>query len=160
MLKRGGICYCSRGVPVQELLREWVAIQGGGSGRRWEGNEGWRRLGGDRTQVSLTIHWRDKNHPLSTAWIWADKASHPPRQIFRMGEDSLLPGVFIPTIRPNNGTKTCWGLLWCQAQLWSWIHLMTPQEILTAWCPNKTTTPALERDWMDFLDLFHLCNPH
>lgn len=137
MLKRGGICYCSRGVLVQELLWEWVAIQGGGSGRRWEGNEGWRRLGGDRAQVSLTIHWRDKNHPLSPAWIWADKASHPSRQISRMGEDSLPPGVFIPIIRPNNGTKTCWGSLWCQAQLWSWIHLMSPQKILTAWCSNK-----------------------
>lgn len=142
MLKRGGVCYCSRGVLVQELLPEWVAIQGGGSGRRWKGNEGWRRLGGDRAQVSVTIHWRDKNHPLSPAWIWADKASHPSRQISRMGEDSLFPGVFIPIIRPNNGTKTCWGLLWCQAQLWSWIHLMSPQEIPTAWCSNKSTTPA------------------
>lgn len=142
MLKRGGICYCSCGVLVQELLLEWVAIQGGGSGRRWEGNEGWRRLGGNRAQVSLTIHWRNKNHPLSPAWIWADKASHPSSQISRMGEDSLLPGVFIPIIRPNNGTKTCRGSLWCQAQLQSWIHLMLPLEILTAWCSNKSTTPA------------------
>lgn len=73
-----------------------------------------------------------KNHPLSPAWNWADKASHPSSQIPEVREDSLLPGVFTPPIRPNNGTTTCWGLLWCQAQLWPLIHLMSPQEILTA----------------------------
>lgn len=58
-----------------------------------------------------------KNHPLSPSWKWADKASLPSSQIPRIREDSLLPGVFIPLIRPNNSTATCWGLLWCQAQL-------------------------------------------
>lgn len=79
--------------------------------------------GGDWEATGLKYHLPStegtKNHPLSPAWNWADKASYPSSQIPRMREDSLLPGVFIPLIRPNNGTTTCWGLLWCQAQLWS-----------------------------------------
>lgn len=78
--------------------------------------------GGDWEATGLKYHLPSaegtENHPLSPAWNWADKASHPSSQIPRMREDSLLPGVFIPLIRPNNGTTTCWGSLWCEAQLW------------------------------------------
>lgn len=79
------------------------------------------KAGGNWEVTGLKYHLPSpegtKNHPLSPVWNWADKASHSSSQIPRTREDSLLPGVFIPLIRPNNGTTTCWGLLWCQPQL-------------------------------------------
>lgn len=76
------------------------------------------RDGGDWEAMVLKYHFvpdeGTKHQPLPPAWHWTDKVSHPASQSPRMREGSLLPGVFIPLIRPNNGTITCWGLLWCQ----------------------------------------------
>lgn len=86
----------------------------GGDGRAMKDGGGWE-------VTALKYHHPlkgTKNHLLSPAWNRADKASHPFSQIPRMREDSLLSGVFILLVRPNNGTTTCWGLLWHWAQLW------------------------------------------